>query len=263
MSEAASIDRDAANAGENQTERSGSRWLRYAPIALIAIGAAAAFMAFGDYLSFDTLRDNREALLAWRDGNYVLAAGAFVLAYTLVVALSIPGALWMTLGGGFLFGVVGGSLLTVVAATIGATAIFLAARTSLGEALRAKAGPWLQKLEGGVRENEVSYMLLLRLVPAVPFFIANLAPAFLGVRLTTYVWTTFLGILPATAVYSWVGAGLGDVLDKGGEPNLGLLFEPHIIGPLLGIAALAALPILIKAFRGRSGDDAAADQKEG
>ena len=221
-------------------------WLRYAPILVIALGAVIGFFTLKDYLSFDTLRDNRDALLAWRDANLVLASGVYALAYALVVAFSIPGALWMTLAGGFLFGVVGGSILTVAAATAGATAIFLAARTSLGQALRAKAGPWLAKLEGGVRENEVSWMLLLRLVPAVPFFIANLAPAFLGVRFNTYVWTTFFGIMPATVVYSWVGAGLGDVIDQGGSPNLGLLFEPHIIGPLLGLAALAALPMLLK-----------------
>lgn len=226
-------------------------WLRFAPILVIALGAAGAFVLFRDYLSLDTLKDNREALIAWRDAHYTHAALAYAAAYVAIVALSIPGALWMTLGGGFLFGAVGGTLLTVTAATLGATLIFLAARTSLGAALRAKAGPWLARLEGGVRENEASYMLLLRLVPAVPFFIANLAPAFLGVRLGTYLWTTFIGIMPATAVYSFVGAGLGDVLDQGGEPDLGLLFEPFIIGPLLGIAALAALPILMSTLRKR------------
>lgn len=221
-------------------------WVRYAPIAVIALGAVIGFFTLREYLSFATLRDNRDALLAWRDANLAVASAVYMAAYALVVAFSIPGALWMTLAGGFLFGVFVGSALTVAAATAGATAIFVAARTSLGEVLRAKAGPWLAKLEGGVRNNEVSWMLLLRLVPAVPFFIANLAPAFLGVRLWTYVWTTFLGIMPATVVYSWVGAGLGDVIDRGGSPDLGLLFEPHIIGPLLGLAALAALPILLK-----------------
>ena len=245
----------APSAPAQQSNAPQARWLRYAPIAVIAIGAVVGFLTLRDYLSFDTLRDNRDALLAWRDDNFVLASAAFVAAYAVVVAFSIPGALWMTLAGGFLFGVLGGSALTVAAATLGATAIFVAARSSLGEMLRAKAGPWLAKLEGGVRDNEVSWMLLLRLVPAVPFFIANLAPAFLGVRPWTYVWTTFLGIMPATVVYAWVGAGLGDVIDQGGSPDLGLLFEPHIIGPLLGLAALAALPILFKKRR-KAGESA-------
>lgn len=242
---------DSVMTEPNSQSRARPAWMRYAPLLLIGLGAVVAFVTLRDYLSLETLRDNREALLAWRDANYAIAAASFLLAYAAVVAFSIPGALWMTLGGGFLFGVIGGASLTVIAATLGVSAIFLAARTSLGETLRAKAGPWLAKLEGGVRENEISYMLILRLVPAVPFFIANLAPAFLGVRFATYFWTTLVGIMPATVVYSWVGAGLGDVLDQGGEPNLGLIFEPHIIGPLLGLAALATLPVIVKAIRAK------------
>ena len=247
---------DATSAGIGAPEQSAVKaggFRRWAPILLIAAGAAAAFFTLGDYLSFETLRDNRETLLAWRDQNLLLAGAIYMAIYVLVVAFSIPGALWMTLAGGFLFGLVAGSLMTVAAATIGATGIFLAARSSLGEALKERAGPWMKKIEAGVREDAASYMLLLRLIPAVPFFIANLAPAFVGVRLSTYLWTTFLGIMPATAIYTWVGAGFGEVIDQGGEPNLSLIFEPHVLGPLLGLAALAALPIAIKALRGKRG----------
>ncbi|MEL6279650.1 MAG: TVP38/TMEM64 family protein [Pseudomonadota bacterium] len=245
---------DATTKDMGMEERNGAGGLkRWIPLLVIAAGALTAFFTLGDYLNLETLRDNREALIAWRDENLVLAGAVFMAIYMAVVAFSIPGALWMTLTGGFLFGVVAGSLMTVFAATVGATAIFLAARSSLGESLRERAGPWMKKLEAGFQENEASYMLLLRLVPAVPFFIANLAPAFLGVRLSTYLWTTFVGIMPATAIYTWVGAGLGEVIDQGGEPNLSLIAEPHVLGPLLGLAALAALPILIKALRNKRG----------
>ncbi|MCI4661214.1 MAG: VTT domain-containing protein [Neomegalonema sp.] len=212
---------------------------------------ASAFYFLGDVLSFATLQANHERLTEWRDANFALALAVFALAYAVIVALSIPGAVWMTIGSGFLFGTFLGTSISVLAATIGASLIFLAARTALGNALKEQAGPWLARIEAGVRENEASYLLLLRLVPAVPFFIANLAPAFVGVSFRTYLWTTFLGIIPATAVFASVGAGLGEVLERGEQPDLGILFEPHVIGPILGLAALSALPILIKALRGK------------
>lgn len=249
--------RDSAaqtEARPRETESAGQRskpasWRRFAPLAALLAAGVAAFVLVGDQLSFETLRDNREALIAWRDGNIWLAAATFVAAYAAVVALSIPGAIWMTLLGGFLFGVSLGAPLIVLAATLGATLVFLVARSSLGAALKERAGPWLGKLEAGFRENAASYLLILRLVPAAPFFIVNLAPAFLGVPLSTFIWTTVLGIVPGTVVFTSVGAGLGEIIDQGGRPDLGLIFEPHVLGPLLGLAALSALPILVKALR--------------
>jgi len=223
-------------------------------IPLIAIGvvAVAAFFGLKDYLSFEALRDNRDWLLAWRDENYVLAALIYMLIYVAAVAFSIPGALIITLAGGFLFGLFAGTLFTVIGATIGATLIFLAAKYGLGDRLFAnlKDGSGrLTKMEAGLREDELSYLFLMRLVPAVPFFVANLAPAFLGVKLRTYIITTFLGIIPGTAVYTWVGSGLGDVFSRGETPDLGIIFQPVVLGPILGLCALSALPIFLKFFR--------------
>ncbi|MEM8761440.1 MAG: VTT domain-containing protein, partial [Pseudomonadota bacterium] len=139
--------------------------------------------------------------------------------------------------------------LSVTGATIGAILIFLAARTSLGETLKEKAGGWLTKIEQGFQEGAVSYLLIMRLVPAIPFFIANLAPAFLGVPLRTFAWTTFVGIIPGAAVYSSIGSGVGALIDKGETPDLGIIFSPEVLGPLVGLALLAALPVIIKRFR--------------
>lgn len=225
------------------------RWL---PLIVIALGAGVALVLFGDRLSFDTLRDNRNALLNWRDANPVLAPTLFVLAYVVVVALSVPGAVWVTLTGGFLFGLFPGALYNVGGATLGAMLLFLAVRAGLGEALRARidaSDGTVRRLSDGLRENEVSVLLSMRLVPVVPFFVANLIPAFLGVAPWRFVWTTFLGILPGGLVFTWVGAGLGDVFERGGTPNLGVIFEPFVIGPLLGLAALSLLPMMIKRFR--------------
>jgi uncharacterized membrane protein YdjX (TVP38/TMEM64 family) len=222
---------------------------RLIPLGLIAAGAVAGGVLLGDRLGFEALAENREALIAWRDSNYPLAALTLMAVYAAAVALSIPGAVWLTLGAGFLFGTVAATAMVVVAATIGATAIFMAARTGLGDLLREKAGGWLARLERGVGDNAVSFMLTMRLVPAVPFFVANLAPAFLGVPLGTYVWTTAVGIVPGTAVYASVGAGLGAVFASGGRPDLSIIFDWPVFGPLLGLAALSALPALVKLVR--------------
>ena len=224
---------------------------RWAPLAALVIAAAATFSYFGDYLSLDALAANREALLAWRDQNFWLAAATFMGAYVAVVALSIPGALWMTLAGGFLFGLWPGALMILISATIGATIVFLIARGSLGATFREQAGPWLQRIERGFKEDQTSYLLIMRLTPVVPFFIANVAPALLGVQARTFVWTTFAGIAPGTAVYTWVGSGLGAALEAGQDARdiAGVIFEPTVLGPILGLAALSALPIFLKKRR--------------
>lgn len=229
---------------------------RLLPLIVLAAGLAAFFaLGLHRYLTLDTLRDNRQALAGWVADHWLLAALAYVGAYIAIVAFSLPAALVATLTGGFLFGTVFGGLLTVVGATIGATLLFLAARTALGDMLRAKAGPKLRKLEEGFGENAFSYMLVLRLVPLFPFFLVNLAPAFLGVPLRTYVAATFLGILPGTFVYASLGNGLGAIFEAGRDPDLGLIFQPQVIGPILALALLALVPVVYRRFarKGRTG----------
>lgn len=224
---------------------------RLAPLAAIAVAATLGFI-YRDAFSFQTLADNREQLIAWRDGSYLLAASFYVIGYVLVVAFSLPGALIMTLTGGFLFGLVPGAVLTVSGATIGAVAIFLAAKTGLGDGLQARmdaSSGTLTKIRDGLRENEISYLFLMRLVPAIPFFVANLAPALMGVKLRNYAFTTFFGIMPGTVVYTWVGSGLSEVFARGETPNLGIFFEWQILGPILALCALSALPIVLKRLR--------------
>ncbi|MEQ9260781.1 MAG: VTT domain-containing protein [Roseovarius sp.] len=228
---------------------------RHMPLAVIVAVAVTGFFTLGDVLSFETLRENREALLAWRDGNYAVAALAFMGVYILIVAFSLPGAAVASVTGGFLFGLGVGTGLNVVAASIGASAIFLAARHGLGRMMAARmeaSEGTLKRLKNGLREHEISVLLLLRLVPAVPFFVANLLPALVGVRYLNFAWTTALGIIPGAFVFTWIGAGLGDVFDRGGTPDLSLLWEPQVIGPILGLCALAALPILVKRLRNRN-----------
>jgi uncharacterized membrane protein YdjX (TVP38/TMEM64 family) len=225
---------------------------RKLPFLLILAAAAIGAFALRDQLSFAALAENREALLAYRDAHYVLAVLGFVAAYAVIVALSLPGATVATLTGGFLFGVFPGAAFNVTAATIGAIAVFLAARAGFGQGVAARieaGGGAAARLQAGLRDNEWSVLMLMRLVPAVPFFLANLIPAFVGTSLWRFAVTTFVGIIPGGVVYTSVGAGLGEVFARGETPDLGIIFTPPVLLPILGLAALAALPLVIKAFR--------------
>lgn len=225
-------------------------WTRFWPLAVLVLGFAL-FFAFDlqRYATLDTLRDNRLALSQWVAAHYALAIVIFIVAYTLMAAFSLPGALAATLTGGFLFGTWVGGLATVVGATLGATILFIAARTAFADLLRGKAGSALARMEEGFRKNAFSYLLFLRLVPVFPFWLVNLAPAFLGVTLRTFVIATFFGIIPGTFVFASLGNGLGAIFDAGGTPDLSLLRKPEVIGPLLALAALSLVPVLYRRFR--------------
>ncbi len=227
-------------------------WRRLTPVATLAVFVALSF-AFGldDYLTFESLRENRSLLLA-RVAEHGLAAGvAYVAIYAAAVAISLPGAVFMTLAGGFLFGPVLGTVYTVGAATVGATAIFVIARTAVGDALRSRAGPWMVRLENGFRHDALSYLLVLRLIPLFPFWLVNLAPAILGVPLGVFVLGTAAGIVPGTFVFCLAGAGLGSVFDSGAEFSAGAVLTPQLLAGLVGLAALALLPVIYKRFKAR------------
>ncbi len=238
---------------QNET-RSGRG--RYLPMLIIALVAVAGYVLLRDHLTFETLRDNREALLELRDEHYVTTVAVFLLVYVAIVAFSLPGATIATLTGGFLFATFPGALFNVTGATLGAIIIFLAARWGLGDRLAARMETgegMVRRIKDGIDQNQWSMLFLIRLVPAVPFFVANLVPALVGVPLLRFAVSTFLGIIPGTVVFTSVGAGLGGVFERGETPDLGILFEPQILLPILGLCALAALPIVIKAVRGRKG----------
>jgi uncharacterized membrane protein YdjX (TVP38/TMEM64 family) len=236
------------SSGETSSTPRASR-RRLIPLLLLVAGLGLIF-AFGlqDYLSCDVLRDNRDDLSQWVGQHRLAAIVAFMGIYILAVALSVPGGAPLTVAGGFLFGIGLATGMVVVAATVGATILFLAARTALGDMLCAKAGPWLGKLEQGFGANALSYLLVLRLVPLFPFFVVNLVPAFLGVSLRTFVIGTFLGIIPGTFVFASVGAGLGSIFDAGAECSLDNVLTPQVIVALLGLAALSMIPVAYKKF---------------
>jgi uncharacterized membrane protein YdjX (TVP38/TMEM64 family) len=228
-----------------------SPW-RLLPLVVIAVAGVTSYFAFdlGQYFSFEALGEHRQALLTWRDDNQALAMVTLVLAYGVVVALSLPGAVWMTLAGGFMFGLFEGTGCAVVGATLGATGVFLVARYALADFFQAKAGPMVRKMEAGFRDNALSYLLFLRLVPLFPFWLVNLVPAILGIPLRTYVIATLVGIIPGTFVFNSVGNGLGKLFDSGQSPDLGIIFAPEILLPIIGLSVLSLVPIAYKKFRG-------------
>lgn len=223
---------------------------------LPAAGLLAAFaLAFGfglqDHLSIEALRVHRSVLTDFVAGHAVAAALIFMATYALSTALSLPGGLVLTLAGGFLFGIVPGTFYVVIAATLGATVVFLIARSALGGSFRAKAGPFVQRMEAGFRENAFSYLLVLRLIPLFPFVVVNLVPAFLGVPLATYVVGTFIGIIPGTLVFILAGAGLGSIFDRGGAFTVDSVLTPEIVAGLIGLSLLSLLPVVYKRVKAR------------
>jgi uncharacterized membrane protein YdjX (TVP38/TMEM64 family) len=216
-------------------------------LVLAAIGVIAALRLTGwdQYLSHETLRTHHLVLMEFVAGNMLMAAAIYVSVYVAVTAFSLPGALLLTLTGGFLFGPVAGTVLTVAAATTGATLVFLFARTVFGGSSLDRFGPQARNLAENIRRNAWSYLLVLRLVPLFPFVLVNIIPAFVGVSLTTFLLTTFFGIIPGTAVFSLAGAGLGAALEHGETFSLSAILTPEILVAFLGLAvlALAAIPL--------------------
>ena len=229
---------------------------RYIPIVIVAaLFALALAFRVHERLSLDALYAQSSALDAFVARNFIAAVAIFMAVYAIAVASSIPGASFLTLSAGFLFGTWLGGAAAWIAATIGATLIFLAARTAFGDALRARAASWLTRLGDGFRRNAFNYLLVLRLTPVAPFFVVNLAPAFFNVKLRDYVLATLLGMIPGAFVYASVGAGLRAALETGAAANpseaaRAILLSPSVFGPILALIALALLPIVLKALRG-------------
>jgi uncharacterized membrane protein YdjX (TVP38/TMEM64 family) len=239
--------------GDNESAADRGRpWHRYVPLAALLAAAALAF-AFDlhELISFETLQEHDQTLRETVGARPVLSALAYVAGYALVVATALPAAVLMTVAGGYLFGIGLGGGLAVSGATLGALGVFLVARTSLGSRLGAGTRPVFRKLRAGFQEDAWSYLFILRLLPLLPFMVVNVAAAVLGVRFRVYMITTVLGMLPGSFVYASVGNGLGTIIGQGAEPDLNLILQPTILGPLVALAVLALLPVAYKRLKRR------------
>jgi len=219
----------------------------------ILAGLTLFFLFDGhELLSFSQLAENYTSLKAFVDGQLATALLVFGVAYIISVALSLPVASLLTLAGGALFGWPAAAVI-ICAATIGATIVFIAARTALNEFFIKRTIGFMAKLEAGFHKNAISYLLALRLIPVVPFWVVNIVPALLGMRLNHYVLATFIGITPGTLIYVWVARSFDSVMSGGEHPDLSVLSEPAIIAPLLTLGLLSLFPTLWKRLRAHKG----------
>lgn len=203
-------------------------------------------------LSFENLKFYHLTIKTFLLEHQIASPLIFMVVYILLTAFSVPGAVFLSLLGGYLFPQPLCTIYVVCAATMGATAIFLATKTALGGSMKERAGPFLKKMESGFRKNAASYMLFLRLVPLFPFWIVNLAPAFFGVPLKTFVWTTLVGIIPATFVFTLAGSGLEQVFDTEQSFSIGAIFNTEIKIALTLLGILALIPIIVRRKNDRS-----------
>ena len=244
-------------------------WLVRRVVVLLVLVAATAAIYYANSREslLEALVRHREVIDAFVTDHTVKAVLAYIGLYILTVALSVPGATFLTVTSGFLFGVGIGAAASVVGATLGATVIFLIARTAFGEPLLACAGARARELARGFRADAFSYLLFLRLVPVFPFFLVNLVPAFAGVRLVPFIAATALGVIPASVVFALAGTGLDSIIAARqrvyedclarGVGGCSLRFNTHdVVTPefmtaLAGLAVLALLPVAVKYLRAR------------
>jgi len=247
---------------------------RWGPLVGLALIAILVWTQWRGYLTFQFLGEEREALARAVAENFLPALAAYAGIYVLVVAVSLPGGALLTLAGGFLFGWLVGGLVVVFAATIGASVVFLVARSSLGSVLAERAGPWLGRLRQGFDRDAMSYLLFLRLVPAFPFWLVNIAPALLGMDLRRYVLATLIGIIPGTFAFAFLGAGLDGLIAERHEAygaclrrfggvasrdaagcSLSLdpaaLLTTELIAAFVALGLIALVPVLVRRWRRR------------
>jgi len=225
-------------------------FIRLLPLAVLLCGLALFFaLGLQEYLSLAYLRENRLDLLAWTERYGLWAVLVYVGVYAVATALSIPGAVVLSIGGGFLFGLFLGTFAAVIGATIGAVGVFLAVRTGLGNSLTKNAKGSIKKMEQGFRDDAFQYLLILRLVPLFPFFVVNIVPAMFGVSLRVFVLTTFIGIIPGGFAYVSVGHGIGAVFELGQTPGLEVLLKPEVLIPIVSLTALSLLQLVYKRMK--------------
>ena len=233
------------------------RFKRYLPLLALVVAVVAVFASgVTRYLNLEALQANEAALRGFVAANLPLALIAFITVYAVSTAVSLPGAVILTLAGGYLFGTWLGGGATVIGATVGAILVFYAVRTSLGQALRDRAeasGGRLKAVIDGVQAGAFGYILTLRLIPLAPFWLVNVAAALAHAPLRAYALATFIGIMPATFIYSGIGAGIGELLARGEAPDLGVIFSPKVLLPLVALGLLTLATTVFQRLRARSG----------
>lgn len=231
------------------TNHENSFFKRFSPVLLIILLGLVFFAYFRDYMSLDVLRQYHQPLTIWAQQHYHLAVICYMSVYIVMIAISFPASALLTLAGGFLFGPFWGAFYAVISATTGAAILFVAIKVAFADTIAEKGGIFLQKLEKGFEESAFSYILILRLIPLFPFWLTNIIPALLNANSRSYIIATFLGIIPTSLVYAFVGSDLASTFALGQDPDLGMIFKPIVLLPILGLAILALIPIIYRQFK--------------
>ena len=231
-------------------------WRRLAPLVVLIAGLVAFFALGGpQYLDAERAQGVLRGVDGWVQDHLVLALVAYMIFYALAVAISVPGALWFTIGSGFLFGPYLGTGVAVIGATAGATIIFLAARYAFADWVREKFPGYVKKLQDGFSRDAFTYVVILRLIPVLPFFGINIATALLNVPVRAYALGTLVGVIPGAYVYATVGATIKRAADTG-VPSFGSLLTPELIFAMVAFAVLAVLPVVYRRMTQSKGDAA-------
>ncbi len=221
---------------------------KFLPLLVLALGLIL-FFAFdlGRFVSINALAEHYSSITAWVAERQALAIFVFFLLYVVVVAFSLPIASLLTISGGAVLGYIAAPVI-VLAATLGALILFLAAKGALADVMAKRAGPFMAKVADGFNDSPFFWLLALRLIPIAPFWVVNIVPALLGMKARPYALATLIGIAPGTTVYVAVGSGFDAVLAAGKTPDLSTLTDIRIIAPLVGLGVLAFIPIIVKKF---------------
>ena len=224
---------------------------KFIPVIVIASAFLSVFLLGAKAITFDDFISNRDQILTFRDSNLLFSVMIFMLIYISVVTFSIPGATILSVTGGFIFGLEVGLILNILSASIGATFLFLAVRLGFGNLLTSfeKGSAKFSGLIQQLKINEINILLLLRLIPIVPFFIANILPAIAGVSLKNFFWTTFLGIIPGGFVFTLIGSNAGDFFDRGEAPDLSVFWSFEFLVPLICLIILVASPLFFRSVK--------------
>ncbi len=218
------------------------RWL---PLLTLSIGLFLFFyFDLSQYFNFVTIKKYHDILKTWTNQHFLLSYFSFMAIYLLAVAISFPGASFLTIVAGFLFGIFWGTLNVVLSASLGALCIFLAVKNALAPWLTKKTSGWLEKMRTGFQRNAIQYLLILRLIPIFPFWVVNIIPALFNMQTSLFFITTFFGIMPGSFVYVLLGDGLGNLFITDQTPNLNIIFTPAIFIPLVILALLSFSPTL-------------------
>lgn len=220
-------------------------WRRLWPVYVILLGLGLALsQGWHEFLTLESLSANAATLDAMVRENFLIVFVSYIAIYAAATTFMVPGSA-LTIGGGFLFGLALGTPATVIGATLGASILFFASKTSIGAVLRDIAGPFIEKMRAGFAENPVSYMFALRLIPLFPFAAVNIAPGLLGAKYRDYLVTTFFGIIPGTLAYTWIGAAVKGTLLQGGTPDIGSL-AANFVPAFIALGAVSLLPVAYK-----------------